>query len=52
MRNLYEVSAGEIIATEGKTLCSSYSKDERQATIHMVNVFAFLPVPIKYLWDR
>jgi len=40
MRSVYESSQGEVIAIDGKTLRGSYSRDDRQATIHMVNAFA------------
>lgn len=40
MRSVYEMSEGEVIAIDGKTLRGSYSRDDRQATIHMVNAFA------------
>lgn len=40
MRHVYTISKGDVIAIDGKTLRSSYSRDDRQATIHMVNAFA------------
>tara|TARA_R110002049_G_scaffold295271_1_gene482541 strand:- start:1747 stop:2406 length:660 start_codon:yes stop_codon:yes gene_type:complete len=40
MRSVYENSEGDVIAIDGKTLRGSYSRDDRQATIHMVNAFA------------
>lgn len=40
MRAVHEMSAGDVIAIDGKTLRGSYSRDDRHATIHMVNAFA------------
>lgn len=40
MQSVYELSQGEVIAIDGKTLRGSYTRDDRQATIHMVNAFA------------
>lgn len=40
MRSVYETTEGEVIAIDGKTLRGSYTRDDRQATIHMVNAFA------------
>lgn len=40
MRAVHDMSEGEVIAIDGKTLRGSYTRDDRQATIHMVNAFA------------
>lgn len=40
MRAVHEMSDGDVIAIDGKTLRGSYSRDDRHATIHMVNAFA------------
>lgn len=40
MQEVQHSSAGELIAIDGKTLRGSYNRDDRSATIHMVNAFA------------
>ncbi|CAH9065828.1 ISAs1 family transposase ISSod22 [Pseudoalteromonas holothuriae] len=40
MRDIQKNTSGELIAIDGKTLRSSYHRDDRSATIHMVNAFA------------
>ncbi|MCP4058529.1 MAG: ISAs1 family transposase [Pseudoalteromonas sp.] len=35
-----ELSDGELIAIDGKRLCGSYNREDRQSAIHMVNAFA------------
>ena len=40
MKSVVELSDGQLIAIDGKRLCSSYNRDDRQSTIHMVNAFA------------
>jgi len=40
MRSVHEMTQGDVIAIDGKTLRGSYTRDDRQATIHMVNAFA------------
>ena len=40
MQATSERTDGELIAIDGKTLRSSYDRDSRQSTIHMVSAFA------------
>lgn len=40
MKSVAELSDGQLIAIDGKRLCGSYSRDDRQSAIHMVNAFA------------
>lgn len=40
MKSVTELSAGQLIATDGKRLCGSYNREDRQSAIHMVNAFA------------
>ena len=40
MQAVNELSDGELIAIDGKTLRGSYHRDDRQSTLHMVNAFA------------
>lgn len=35
-----ELSEGQLIAIDGKRLCSSYNRGEKQSAFHMVNAFA------------
>ena len=51
-----ERTDGELIAIDGKTLRSSYDRDSRQFTIHMISAFAaqnrlvwFLPLLEAYI---
>jgi predicted transposase YbfD/YdcC len=40
MQSVVELSEGKLIAIDGKRLCSSYNREDRQSAIHMVNAFA------------
>ena len=40
MRAVHNASGGQLIAIDGKTLKSSYHRNDRLSTIHMVNAFA------------
>lgn len=40
MKSVVELSHGQLIAIDGKRLCGSYNRDDRQSAIHMVNAFA------------
>ncbi len=40
MQDVHELTNGEVIAIDGKTLRGSYSREDRHSTIHMVNAFA------------
>ena len=40
MKSINKVTEGELIAIDGKTLRSSYDREDRRSTIHMVNAFA------------
>lgn len=40
MKSVSELSEGQRIAIDGKRLCGSYNRDDRQSAIHMVNAFA------------
>jgi len=40
MQAVHQVTEGEVVAIDGKTLRSSYKRGDRQSTIHMVNAFA------------
>lgn len=40
MQAVHELTEGGLIAIDGKTLRSSYSRNARHSTIHMVNAFA------------
>lgn len=40
MKSVTELSDGELIAIDGKRLCGSYNREDRQSAIHMVNAFA------------
>jgi hypothetical protein len=40
MKATFKRTDGELIAIDGKTLSSSYDRDIRQFTIHMVSAFA------------
>lgn len=40
MQAVHELTEGQLIAIDGKTLRSSYQRGDRQSTIHMVNAFA------------
>ena len=40
MQSVAELSEGKLIAIDGKRLRSSYNRDDRKSTIHMVNAFA------------
>ena len=40
MQSVAELSDGQLIAIDGKRLCGSYNRDDRQSAIHMVNAFA------------
>jgi predicted transposase YbfD/YdcC len=40
MKLLYEVSQGEIIAIDGKSLAGTYQKDLNKVAVHMVSAFA------------
>ncbi len=40
MKSVAELSEGQLIAIDGKRLCGSYRRDDRQSAIHMVNAFA------------
>lgn len=40
MRDCHELTDGEVIAIDGKTVCGSYDKSRGRAAIHMVNAFA------------
>lgn len=40
MRTVHNASGGQLIAIDGKTFKSSYHRNARLSTIHMVNAFA------------
>ncbi|WP_102798998.1 ISAs1 family transposase [Bowmanella denitrificans] len=40
MKSVVELSDGQLIAIDGKRLRSSYPREDRKSTIHMVNAFA------------
>ena len=40
MQSVAELSEGQLIAIDGKRLCGSYNRENRQSAIHMVNAFA------------
>jgi predicted transposase YbfD/YdcC len=40
MQSVAELLEGQLIAIDGKRLCSSYHRGDRQSAIHMVNAFA------------
>jgi predicted transposase YbfD/YdcC len=40
MQAVNELSGGELVAIDGKTLRGSYNREDRNSTIHMVNAFA------------
>ena len=40
MQSVSELSEGQLIAIDGKRLCGSYNRNDRQSAIHMVNAFA------------
>lgn len=40
MKTVVQLSEGQLIAIDGKRLCSLYNRDDRQSDIHMVNAFA------------
>lgn len=40
MQDVHELTRGEVIAIDGKTLRGSYNREDRNSTIHMVNAFA------------
>ena len=40
MQSVVELSEGKLIAIDGKRLCGSYNRENRQSAIHMVNAFA------------
>ncbi len=40
MKSVADLSEGQLIAIDGKRLCSSYNRNDRQSAIHMVNAFA------------
>ena len=40
MQAVNELSGGELVAIDGKTLRGSYNREDRKSTIHMVNAFA------------
>jgi transcription elongation factor len=40
MQAVHQVTEGEVVAIDGKTLSSSYKRGDRQSTIHMINAFA------------
>jgi hypothetical protein len=48
MRCAHEINEGDVIAIDGKTLRGSYTRNDRQVTIHRVNAFyplMNLPLP-------
>lgn len=40
MKDCHEITEGEVIAVDGKTVRCSYNKSEERSAIHMVNAFA------------
>lgn len=40
MQSVGALSEGQFIAIDGKRLCGSYNREDRQSAIHMVNAFA------------
>lgn len=40
MRQANKLTCGEVVAIDGKTLRSSYNRDDRKSAIHMVSAFA------------
>lgn len=40
MQKVHTVTDGEVVAIDGKTLRSSYNREDRQSAIHMVSAFA------------
>ncbi|CDU11563.1 conserved hypothetical protein [Vibrio coralliirubri] len=40
MKDCHEVTEGEVIAIDGKTLRDTYNKDKRCGAIHMVSTFS------------
>ncbi|MCL1126490.1 ISAs1 family transposase [Shewanella surugensis] len=40
MQSINQLSKGDIIAIDGKTLRGSYDREDRRSTLHMVNAFA------------
>lgn len=40
MKETQKLTNGDVVAIDGKTLRSSYNREDRQSTIHMVNAFS------------
>ena len=40
IRAVFEATAGELIAIDGKTLCNSYDRSSKKAAIHMISAWA------------
>ena len=40
MKAIHRLTAGEVVAIDGKTLRGSYDRDDRYSTIHMVSAYA------------
>ncbi len=40
MQKVHSLTGGEVVAIDGKTLRSSYNREDRQSAIHMVSAFA------------
>ncbi|MGK0411620.1 MAG: hypothetical protein ACJASB_003826 [Shewanella psychromarinicola] len=40
MKSVHQLTNGEVIAIDGKTLPSSYNRDDRSCTIHMISAYA------------
>jgi predicted transposase YbfD/YdcC len=40
VRSVFEVTEGNLIAIDGKTLCNSYDRSSKKAAIHMVSAWA------------
>jgi predicted transposase YbfD/YdcC len=40
MKSVHQLTNGEVIAIDGKTLRGSYNRDDRSSTIHMISAYA------------
>lgn len=40
MQSVHELTQGELVAIDGKTLRGSYNREDRLSTIHMISVYA------------
>jgi hypothetical protein len=40
MKSVHQLTNGEVIAIDGKTLRGSYNRDDQSSTIHMISAYA------------